>query len=525
MPERNFFSRVYTFLNAFVPEVRNESKELFYYGRNNLLPNDLLKHIADSGTAKRCITKLTAYIQADGFENTKASEVQVNNTQTADELLAEVAGYVSYFKGFALHIKRKADGSIAEVECVPFETVRKTLDGHFWVNPSYGQPRFREDKGKKYPAFAGAKITAAELAAQVKQFGHVGEIFYVYQRTADNRHYPVPDYYAGIEDVRSSTELSRLDLESVLNAFMPSAILTMVGHIDDVTKDDHGKTQRDYLDETLQQFTGMKSDSNGLTGRMRLAMFSAATRDEVPVLQTFDAQALVDASNNKRDIIDRAVCRLFGIHPVLLGFDDAQVLGNTQAIANASLELNTIVNPMQRMITDAFTKLFPKLDWTITQFTPITYVDASLLPYLTPDEIRNKLLGMPGLKKKRLPVAQPSGDTVQLFNNKPVTVTPEEMKEVYHDYFAIINMGYEEVLAWSENPCSKKAETATLAVQHTIELLEIPQDEWTDLHYQRAKEFMAFIKEMKNAPDDEDAADCGSKRILMLKNRAYDATV
>ena len=211
---------------------------------------------------------------------------------------------------------------------------------------------------------------------------------YCYLPTPDNPQYPVPDYYASIEDVLTSAEIQRYDLEAVMNGFVPSAILTLVGKTDNTTKDANGRTARDYQEDALASFTGHDKNEEGLSGRNRLLVMEAATKEEIPVLQTFDAKAILDASNSKRDVIERAVCRSFGVQPVLVGYSDAAVLGNTQSIANASLELANNVNALQRLIERTFTILFPQVEWKLSAFKPVSYIPESVYQYLTEDEIR-----------------------------------------------------------------------------------------------------------------------------------------
>ena len=211
---------------------------------------------------------------------------------------------------------------------------------------------------------------------------------YCYLATPDNPQYPVPDYYASIEDVLTSAEIQRYDLEAVMNGFVPSAILTLVGKTDNTTRDANGRTARDYQEEALASFTGHEKNEDGLSGRNRLLVMEAATKEEIPVLQTFDAKAILDAANSKRDVIERAVCRSFGVHPVLVGYSDAAVLGNTQSIANASLELANNVNALQRLIERTFTILFPQVEWKLSAFKPVSYIPESVYAHLTEDEIR-----------------------------------------------------------------------------------------------------------------------------------------
>lgn len=370
-------------VNMFVPEVEDKNKGIYKYGTDDLLPNRLLKAVADSGVATRCVGKLTEYIASDGFTDKAAAGLQVNPSQTADELLQEQANYAAYFNGAAFHIKRNAKGEVGEVTAIPFQCVRRGIGGGYLVNLTYGQPKADRKHDKHYPEYRGPQISPEQL----KEVPY-GEILYVYRKTAANAQYPVPDYYAGIEDIETSAEVSKYDLETVRNGFATSGIFTLVGDIDGETKDENGKTELDYVQEGLRVFTGQEKDANGLGGRNKLLVQFAKTKDEVPVLQQYDSKSILEASNSKRDVIGRAVCHLFGTHPVLMGFSDAAVLGNTQAIANASEELNKLVNPLQRMLTYAFKQLYPNNEWNISEYTPIQYIDPAIMADLTSDERR-----------------------------------------------------------------------------------------------------------------------------------------
>lgn len=394
LPKRfKIFDFTRSIYNAFVPDTENKSKEIYNYGKNNDLPNQWISYIAESGVATRAVGKLSEYIFADGFNEEKSAELKVNNKQSADSLFSEVSRTVAMFDGLALHISRKTTGEIASVKSVPFQCVRKKTDGSFEFNPTYGQPKFDSTKTVTYRAYYGEKLPIGML----KDYS-AGEILYLYNRSPFNSYYPIPDYYSQIEDIRSSSELAKFDLETVLNGFVTSMMLTFIGTFDDTTKDAYNKTELDYAKEELQMFTGQVKDSNGLSGRNKAFISFAKTRDEAPILQQFDIKGILDGSNSKREAIERAVCRLFGIHPVLMGYSDAAVLGNTQAISNASVELNKVVANRQRLIREAFEMLYPTFDWSTSDYMPLTYIEPSLYADMTQDERRNKFLGLPPLQ-------------------------------------------------------------------------------------------------------------------------------
>lgn len=385
-------ARVFQFINRFVYDTENKSKDIWNYGEKNTLPNQLIAAVADSGVATRAAGKLAEYIASDGFTEKASAEFKVNSKETADKLLQRLAGQSAMITGICLHVTRKG-GKVFEVKTIPIQCVRKKITGGFLYNETFGQKRYDNTLDKHYPEFTNRALSVDEMRGDYAN----GELLYIYRETAFNMHYPVPDYYSQIEDVQTSSEIAKFDLETVTNGFLTSAIITMIGDIDDINKDSAGQTELDYVLSDFKQFTGQVKNADGISGRNKAMLNFAKTKEEAPVVQQFDSKSILEASNSKRDAIERAVCRLFGVHPVLLGYSDAAVLGNTQALANASQELTKVANPYQRMITEAMTMLFPNMDWTISEYMPITYIDPALYQDMTQDERRNKLLGLPPL--------------------------------------------------------------------------------------------------------------------------------
>ncbi len=402
-----FAAKTYDFVARFVPviESRSHGDKIYYYGVDNLLPNNNLRLINDCGVAKRCVRKKARYIQGDGFSDKTVAAMPMNDKQTADGLLRHISSYAAYNEGFALLVKRNVEAKIMQVECLPFECVRKTVDGNFEYNPTLGQPNCDLKKKTVHPPFT-PNISKEDYLLRIRseEFNDKAEIFYVYEQTADNPHYPVPDYNAGIEDIETCSEISKADLECVQNGFVPSGILT-TSEIDNVNKGANGLTPLEEFTAELKKFSGQGgrgrylsdythsrngtvAEQNTTGGRYKLFHIMVSSLEEAPKLDSYDAKSILEASNTKRDIIAREVCRLFGVNPILVGFSDAAVLGNQQALANCVAEFNHYINPTQRMITEAFKVLFPAKDWNISQFNPINFIHDRVWDNLTVDEIR-----------------------------------------------------------------------------------------------------------------------------------------
>lgn len=427
-------------VNSFLPVYEDKATNVLKYGKDNMLPNQLLSYVSDSGVATRASSKLAEYIASDGFTDKISASFKVNDKQTADQLLQEQSQYLSVINAVAFHISRKG-GKIDSVKAIPAQNVRKKDDGSFIYNHTFGQPanaypKYSKEWDKLYPAYYGVELPASLIANDKYKNG---EILYVYRKTPLNPYYPVPDYYAQIEDIRTSSELCKMDLELSLNGFMPSFLINVVGDIDDKTKDENGKTEADYYREDFRVFTGQDKDANGLTSRFKALLQFAPTKDEITTIQSVDVKSVLEASNNKRDVIERSVCRLFGVHPVLCGYSDAAVLGNTQAIANASLELTKVANPFQRLMTDAFKMLYPEMDWSISEYMPIQYIDFHLFDKMTEDEIRNKLLGLP---PKEIDATNAGNKTIKAINSLSPLVANKVLESLSPDEIrALIGLG------------------------------------------------------------------------------------
>ena len=378
------------FLNRFIKRQSNRgNKDYLPYGNDNKLPQEIIALIGNNGTAMRAMRTRSKYIQADGFN--ASGLLKVNAKQNANQLLAEVASVVAMFQGFCLQVLRKADGTIGEVHFLPLEWVRKSPDGSFVINNSIGTPD-EKNEWVKHPAYQGKQITVEQLREIKQRYGNNAEVAYFYQNDAISFDYPIPDWFASEFDVRTGTELMLLDNEMVTNGFMPSAIITFAGNIDDTTVDENGLTAADYRDRVVQGFTGnSRNTDTGKSGRMKVAVFDVATKEEAPIVTTFDIEKIISGSIEKRDDIDRRICRLFGVRPVLMGFEEASILGNQQALANASMQLAMDVTGEQSLIQEAFQDLFDG-DFSISTFNPISYIPDQIFADLTSDE-RRELIG------------------------------------------------------------------------------------------------------------------------------------
>ena len=378
------------YLNRFIPRQKDTGNaDYIPYGKDNKLPQEILELIGNNGTAMRAMRMRSKYIYADGFSAN--FDLPANKKQSVNQLLSEVTPTVAMMQGFCLQVLRNGAGEVAEVHYLPLEWVRKHPDGGFSVNKTLGTNK-ESKEWERHPVFLGRDVTPEQIVKMKQEYGNKSEIAYFYQKDAISFDYAVPDWFASEFDIRTGTELMLLDNEMVTNGFMPSAIITFPGNIDDTTEDDDGKTAADYRDDVIKGFTGnSRSTETGKSGRMRIAIFDVGSKEEAPIIDTVAIEKIISGSIEKRDDIDRRICRLFGVRPILLGFEEASILGNQQALANASMQLAMDVVGEQQLICEGFKDVFG-IEFNISRFTPLNYIPDKILEDLTQSE-RREMVG------------------------------------------------------------------------------------------------------------------------------------
>lgn len=375
----------------------NQMGKRYMYGPDDLLPQMLIRLIANNGTAIRAVKKVAQYIYGNGFNDEAFAKMKVNERKTANKVLKEISVYAAVFEGVSLYARRNAFGEIADIDSARFEMIRPREDGSFIYNPTLGSSTYKKSADRRIAGYAGKKITSQELSDRFVNYDDPGEIVYLFQKSPFSIDFPIPSWFAGEFDVKSGSEFQAYDLENIINGFLSSVMVTFFGDIDDEQKDDKGFTEWDYYLMELKTFTGQTKYEDGLSKRGRVAAFNVGNKDEAPQVQTLALDKIIGGSIDKRVHIDKNVSMLWGVNPVLLGHDSAAILGNQQAMANASAELTRSVQDIQDMISEFFAELYPDMDTSISRFMPFQYIPDKVLEDLDSNE-RRKLFGYPEKK-------------------------------------------------------------------------------------------------------------------------------
>jgi hypothetical protein len=353
----------------------------------NTFAGELVKSCMNSGTSRICIERRASYIYGGGFVDETLAETKANKNQTFAKLLATSSQNAAILKAVCYRVMVDHNGEIFAVYNVPVDKVDRTSDNRFRFNPTKNTDNFDRTLDKFYDEFnpqMSPQQRAVELQKELQRYGtQQGRFVYVFNQGIGQEYYSIPPAYSGIEDIKTDAQLSSYELENLENGFMPSALLTLIGKVDDtIINEQTGKTEKDELKASLSSFTAKDG------GRARLLVMAAETKEQVPVLQQMDASKILDGLDKITDRVGRKVCRLFEIPPVLAGFEDASILGSNQTFKNALTILQHSVKKDQDLIIEALNIIYPNYNFEIKQLQLIDYIPAEVMAKLTDDELR-----------------------------------------------------------------------------------------------------------------------------------------
>ena len=382
--------------NAVAVILKNEASDRYFYGQFDNLPNTIIEAVDNSGTATACAGRLAEFIEADGFIQDGLDTVKANKDQTLRGLISEAAVNISYLKGFALRVIFNNAGQIVKIYNQDIKTIRR-VSGGFEVNPLMGDYGKIEKETFWVPEFDIERSPQERrriISEQVRKYGEQkGEILYVFKKGLGRYYdiYPVPDYYASIEDVIADGKISSLELRNIAQGFRTPVIIS-TGPIDDQTEDDEGKTPQDYFDEQLQNFTGEDASP--------ILHLKGATEEFKPSVTVINVAEILDQADRASDRIAKRVARAFKVPDILIGIAREGQLGNAQELKNQMGLFALTVFRLQEMIKGAFDQLAPLLalpgmellgekpDFTLSTLKPFDYLPKEILDRLSDTEVR-----------------------------------------------------------------------------------------------------------------------------------------
>lgn len=382
---------------ADISDAYGQDGRYYRFGVKDNFPNVICEYVNNSGTSRLCISRLNQFLIGKGTRAKEFMDNHANPWETWGDLLDQIAEQVNRFEGFAIKVLFDNAGRPARYYKVDIQHIRKRYDGHFIYNPSLGDPAgynlHRRYNNIIIPPFRAAinEQEEAQLAGrrrelvkrQLNDYGEqYGELLYVYRPGVGLNYdkYPVPAYASGLNDIAADAGLSIHEESAVSNSFKAGVIIA-TKPMDRVHKDEDEKTEYDHFEESMSKFTAPD-------GSPVLHIETDLGDGETPQVTPLNIQHQMDATEQATDRIGRKVCRLFGVPPVLIGFDTAGKLGDNQEIVNKLKLLNLVLEEKRSLIYRGLKKLFPNMPLSAIELEQLDLFD-----YIPPDVVKMMTLG------------------------------------------------------------------------------------------------------------------------------------
>lgn len=105
----------------------NKTSGITNFGENNNYPEMFENLILSSETASACVDTLTSFIYGDGFKDQTLNNIKVNDNQTLEELLIDIARSLAMYNGVYVHTNKNVLNQVTDVHVIPFCKCRLSI--------------------------------------------------------------------------------------------------------------------------------------------------------------------------------------------------------------------------------------------------------------------------------------------------------------------------------------------------------------------------------------------------------------
>lgn len=322
-------------------------KDMVEWGDGNMYPDYLISLTETVPTLRSIINGTVDFIAGDNVTINPLNPLwpigQMNGRgDMISEQVEDIARDQMTFGGFALQVIRGRDGRVAEIYHIPMRFLRANKECDVFYYCEDWQKRGRKDT-IVYPAFIpGLEEKWFELDDEARN-SHASSVLYV--KTDHTHTYPVPVYGASVKACETERMIDDYHLNAVANGFNPSMIINFNNGI-----------PTDEMKEEIERNIDEKFGGPQNAGRYILSWNpnkESATTFEVPNITDFGEKykALAETCRERIFTAFRAYPNIFGLSTAtgfsIEEFDSAFKLYN-----------RTMVRPVQRMIADAYEKIY-----------------------------------------------------------------------------------------------------------------------------------------------------------------------
>lgn len=314
-------------------ETKLTGKKYVGYGEDNRYPEYLFNLYQNSTILQAVINGIIDYTLGQGITGKYLNDRVNTDGDTYDDMMKNLVLDFLVTGGFAVNVLRDAEDRISEIYWIDVRNVRLSEDGQTayysdningWGNKPDELPVFDPTQNQKSSIF--------------------------YYRGQSRGLYPVPRWSGAIKAVETSCEISNYHLNSILNNFSPSAIISFNNGVPT-------EAQQEAMEKKInKKFVG--SDNVN-----RFILSFSSNGDNATTVQRIDSDnadakfhTLKESITEEIFIAFRATPALFGLNPENTGFSKQEFLESFQ------LFNKTVIQPIQNQLIKVFNKIFGDTD-------------------------------------------------------------------------------------------------------------------------------------------------------------------
>jgi hypothetical protein len=443
----NNFTSVTKFESAEVPLfLEKKSKNLVYFGIDNLYPFELIDLYNDSSTHNAIINGKVGYTVGNGLDSEDLNVKKWLSFANIDEdwtsLMKRLSLDYELFNGYAIEVIKTASGN--QYHHLDFANIRLTPNG----NIKYSDEWITETRTRNSRPF----IQDLERYDPKNPNQKRGVIYHVDYRP-NLKYYPLPVYVGSLAEIKTDVQIGDYWLNEVKNGFVGG---TLIQHNNGVPE----------TDEESKDFEKAFQEKFGKTTGTKIVHLFSPSKDHTSEITNLNGN---DLHERYLEMSNRVKESIFIGHrvtnPILFGVKEAGQMGARNELDLAyEIFTNTYIAERQNTLLRTIKKLafleISSSDIQIIPLKPIDTIDLTsdiILANLTRPEIRNLINEQTGLELQEeaaaIPADAPSGamcshfsdedDIIQLFDKIGVSADDYEEIERFDIHFDTDGRPYE----------------------------------------------------------------------------------
>ena len=375
---------------------KNPKYNIINFGKNNNFPQELIRAINNSPTARACAKSHAKFMAGDGFMFEDGPSKLALEKLFTQELLQRITYDYAFFETICLHLQFNINGELVKIGHVDASTVRLAEpDEDGVIRRCKISANWEETTGKyaylnqpvDYDLYdpIHTKETIASLTDPAEFVNWRGAIVYAKRYAPGQPYYVTPSWSSSLNWAYADGEIQNFHANNIDNAFMPSVLVYVPGELKGKTPE--GKDKREAFKEKLKELSGAEH------GGEPVVLYGK--EGSQPVITQFNANSNHELFISLSNLITEAITRAFQIPQVLAGIKTAGQLGTSNEISN-SIELyyNTVIKDDVNFITSLCEDLaqyvpnYNNEPIKIANSKPFNYIDAQFKDAFALGEVR-----------------------------------------------------------------------------------------------------------------------------------------